>query len=390
MLGIFGGARVVGSKPALYFAPLDAAVERVAVGQPLLLDIYDADQVLLLARGKIVESHSQLQALLERGALVDLDEVHDPKQLAKHSPRTRLPEIWEKATKQINAVLSSYEEPLFQTRLQSTLPIIEKLVERDPDLAIFRVVRQSAPERHRYAARQSMFAASVSMLVTQRLGWAASGASIATKCALTMNLAILDLLGRIVVRQTEPTPRERELIKNHPIRSREILESAGITDRDWLRAVAEHHERPDGSGYPTGSKDVSEASQLVQIADAFVGGLGDAALGVPVTSSGILRQLYLDNPGSPFVAALIKELGVYPAGSIVRLANDEVGMVVKQGPTSTTPVVAAVPIRGNRPMMEPVFRRTDDPAYSIVGVLPGREFTPSFCRELFAVFLASS
>lgn len=380
----------MGSKPVLYFAPLDAAVERVAVGQPLLLDIYDADQVLLLARGKIVESQSQLQALLERGSLVDLDEVHDPKQLAKHSPRTRLPEIWEKATEQINAVLSSYEEPLFQARLQSTLPIIEKLVERDPDLAIFRVVRQSAPERHRYAARQSMFAASVSMLVTQRLGWAASGASIATKCALTMNLSILDLLGRIVVRQTEPTPRERELIKNHPVRSREILESAGIVDRDWLRAVAEHHERPDGSGYPTGSKDVSEASQLVQIADAFVGGLGDAALGVPVTSSGILRQLYLDNPGSPFVAALIKELGVYPAGSIVRLANDEVGMVVKQGPTSTTPVVAAVPIRGNRPMMEPVFRRTDDSAYSIVGVLPGREFTPSFCRELFAVSLASS
>jgi hypothetical protein len=377
------------SKPTVYFAPLDAAVEQITVGQALPIDIFDADKVLLLARGKVVESDSQLQALLDRGALVDLDVVRDPLQLAKYSPRRQLPEVWDKTSDRITAILSSYEEPLFESRLQSTLPVIEELITRDPDLTIFQVVRQSAPSRHAHAARQSMLAASVSMLVSRRIGWTGSSADTAAKCALTMNLAILDLLGRVAVRQTAPSPREQELIQTHPTRSREILENAGITDREWLRAVAEHHERPDGSGYPSGLKNPSEPGQMVQCADVFVGGLTEASLGAPVTPSGVLRKLYLDNPGSPFVAALIKELGVYPAGSIVRLANDEIGMVVKQGPTSTTPIVAVVPIRSNRPILEPVFRYTEYPEFAIVAVQAGREFSPAFCRQLFGVFATS-
>jgi hypothetical protein len=378
------------TKTAVYFAPLEAAVERVTLGQPLALDIYDADKVLLLARGKIVETETQLQALLERGALVDLEEVRDPRQVARYSPRSRLPELWEKSTEQLTSILTSSEEPLFEARLQTSLPVIEELVERDPDLAIFRVVRQAAPERTQYAARQSMFAASVTVLVTRRLGWTGSSGNLVAKSALTMNLAVLDLLGRLAVRQTEPTPRERELLKSHPIRGREMLENAGIKDPDWLRAVVEHHELPDGSGFPSGTKEVSEPSQLVRCADAFVSGLSDTGLGIPVTSSGVLRKLYLDNPGSPFIAALIKELGVYPAGSVVRLASGEVGMVVKQGPTSTTPVVAAVPVRGTRPVLEPVFRRTDDPVFGVVAVIPGRDFTPAFCRQLFAFYTSAN
>jgi hypothetical protein len=379
----------VSSKPTVYFAPLDAALDRINVGEPLLIDIFDADKVLLLACGKVVESDSQLRALIERGSLVDLDEVRDPLQLAKYSPRRRLPELWDQTSDRINAILSSYEEPLFESRLQSTLPVIEELITRDPDLTVFQVVRQAAPVRHAHAARQSMLAASVSMLVSRRIGWVGSSADTAAKCALTMNLAILDLLGRLAVRQTAPTPREQELIQTHPTRGREILENAGITDQDWLRAVSEHHERPDGSGYPLGLKNPSESGQLVQCADAFVGGLIDASLGAPITASGVLRTMYLENPSSPFVAALIKELGVYPAGSIVRLANDEIGMVVKQGPTSTTPVVAVVPVRGNRPILEPVFRYTECTDFTVVSVLPGREFSPAFCRQLFAIFSTS-
>lgn len=374
----------------IQFAPLDAALDRVAIGQPLLIDIFDAEKVLLLARGKIVESEAQLQALLERASLVDLDEVHDPQQLARYAPRARLPEFWAKTAGQIDAVLSTHTKPQFESRLQSTLPVLEELIARDPDLAIFQVVRQSASEQAQYAARQSMFAAAVSMLVTRRLGWAGGSADVAAKCALTMNLAIFDLLGRLAARQTEPNLRERELMKAHPLRGREILENAGVTDRDWLRAVAEHHERPDGSGYPSGLTDVSEASLLVQCADVFVNGLREASLGAPITSSGILRQLYMDNPGSPFVAALIKELGVYPAGSIVRSASGEVGMVVKQGPTSTTPVVAFVPMHASRPVLKPVYRATEEPAHSIVGAMPDREFSPAFCRQLFALYTASS
>lgn len=46
------------------FAPLGAALNRVIVGEPLPLDIYDKEQVLLLAHGNVVESARQLQRLV--------------------------------------------------------------------------------------------------------------------------------------------------------------------------------------------------------------------------------------------------------------------------------------------------------------------------------------
>lgn len=381
---------MVSPRPAIHFAPIDAALDRIAVGLPLLIDIYEADKVLLLARGKVVESESQLKALIERGSLVDIEEVRDARQLARYAPRTRLPQLWERSTAQINSILSTHTKPPFESRLQSTLPIIEELVARDPDLAIFQVVRQSTAERSQHAARQSMLTASVVMMVARRLGWTGASIDVSAKCALTMNIAIPDLLGKLAARQSEPHAKEREVIADHPTRGRKILEDAGVSDRDWLRGVAEHHERPDGSGYPLGLKDVSETSQLVQCADVLVCSLRESALGAPVNPSDTLRKLYLDNPGSPFVAALVKELGVYPTGSIVRSASGEVGMVVSQGPTSTTPVVAVVPMHADRPLLDPVYRRTEESAHAITGVLPGWQFSPGFCRQLFALYAGSS
>lgn len=46
------------------FASLGAVLNRVVVGEPLPLDIYDKEQVLLLANGNVVESARQLQLLV--------------------------------------------------------------------------------------------------------------------------------------------------------------------------------------------------------------------------------------------------------------------------------------------------------------------------------------
>ena len=46
---------------------------------------------------------------------------------------------------------------------------------------------------------------------------------------------------------------------------------SGETDREWLRAVSEHHESPDGHGYPLGLRGtaIPLAARMVAIADVF-------------------------------------------------------------------------------------------------------------------------
>lgn len=345
------------------FAPLGAALNRVVVGEPLPLDIFDKEQVLLLASGNVVESARQLQLLVERGGLVLLREVSDPFQMALHAPRSGLPEVWGKTRTLVTEVLASAAEPELETRLQAALPLVQTLVERDPDLAIFQVIRQGAAERGAYGARQAMQTGALAMMIGNRLGWNGGMIDVATKCALTMNLSILQSMSPEFVQSDQ---------KNHPIRSREILANAGISDTDWLDAVEHHHERQDGSGYPRGLNDVNEASLLVQCVETFVEGLGRAAGHSAVTPTGLLRQMYLDAPKSVFVAALIKELGVYPPGSLVRLRSGEIGMVVKRGQTTTAPLVALLEPDFTMPR-EPIFRETTATEYGVIGVLPPRD-----------------
>ncbi|NBP08093.1 MAG: hypothetical protein EBU76_06400, partial [Gammaproteobacteria bacterium] len=230
-------------------------LNRVVVGEPLPLDIYDKEQVLLLANGNVVESARQLQLLVERGGLVLLKEVTDPFQVVLHAPRAQLPEVWSSIRQRVTQLLSSVDEPQLENRMQAALPLVQTLIERDPDLAIFQIIRQSKAERGAYGSLQAMQTSALAMMLANRLGWMGGMIDLAAKCALTMNLSILESMSPVFLQSDQ---------RNHPTRSREILQNAGITDPDWLEAVEQHHERPDGSGYPRGITEVNEASQLVQ------------------------------------------------------------------------------------------------------------------------------
>lgn len=345
------------------FASLGAVLNRVVVGEPLPLDIYDKEQVLLLANGNVVESARQLQLLVERGGLVLLKEVTDPFQVVLHAPRAQLPEVWSSVRQRVTQLLSSVDEPQLENRMQAALPLVQTLIERDPDLAIFQIIRQSKAERGAYGSLQAMQTSALAMMLANRLGWMGGMIDLAAKCALTMNLSILESMSPVFLQSDQ---------RNHPTRSREILQNAGITDPDWLEAVEQHHERPDGSGYPRGITEVNEASQLVQCVEVFVEGLGRAAGHSAVTATGLLRQMYLEAPKSTFVAALIKELGIYPPGSIVRLDNGEIGMVVQRGVTTTAPLVAVLDPDWSVPP-EPRIRDTASANYAVIGVLPPRD-----------------
>ncbi|MBM4233396.1 MAG: hypothetical protein FJ160_04320 [Gammaproteobacteria bacterium] len=333
------------------------------VGEPLPLDIYDEEQVLLLAHGNVVESARQLQRLVERGGLVLLREITDPYQMVLHAPRSQLPEVWSATRQRVTEVLASAAEPQLEDRMQAALPLVQNLVERDPDLAIFQVIRQGAAEGGGYGARQAMQTSALAMMLANRLGWMGGMIDLAAKCALTMNLSILESMSPLFVQSDQ---------KNHPELSRDILQNAGINDPDWLEAVEQHHERPDGSGYPRGVTEVTETSQLVQCVEFFVEGLGRAAGHSAVTATGLLRQMYLEAPKSIFVAALIKELGVYPPGSVVRLSSGEFGVVIQRGATTTAPLVAVLDEDWGIPR-EPEIRDTSSASYAVIGVLPPRD-----------------
>ena len=70
------------------------------------------------------------------------------------------------------------------------------LIERDPDLAIFQILRQEGGQHTAYGVRRSLNCAITAFLVAQRLGWDGNAIELAFKVALTMNLSMLELQGQ--------------------------------------------------------------------------------------------------------------------------------------------------------------------------------------------------
>lgn len=69
------------------------------------------------------------------------------------------------------------------------------------------------------------------------------------------------------------TPEEQEEVRRHPMYGVELLQEAGLGDllREELLAMAQHHERLDGTGYPAGLRgaEISLIGRIVAVADVF-------------------------------------------------------------------------------------------------------------------------
>ena len=342
----------------MQFSQLSAVKHRVVLGEPLPFNIRNADHTLLLARGHMLGSREQMEALFERGALVDIAELRTPLAPVMDAPPEMLPALWGQCMDKVGQTLKASSQPGFGAALDDVSGPVMSLIERDSDLAIFQVLRQQGNAHTEYGTNHSLHAAIATCLVAQRLGWDAASTQTAFKAALTMNLAMLELQGQLASQATPVTAAQRQAIDAHPLGSVRMLELAGITDADWLRAVAEHHEVPDGSGYPKGLREVSEVASLVRRADVYTAKLSARKGRDSMAADQAGRTMFMQEPGHPMAAALAKEFGVYPPGCYVKLASGETAVVVKRGASVTTPLVAALTTPGGEALADPEARDT--------------------------------
>ena len=358
----------------MQLAPLSSVQHRLCLGAPLPFNVRDADCTLLLARGQALESAEQLQALCTRGALVDLAELPPATAGAavRHAPRAQLPGLWRRCLGDVTQALLRTPGQDFASALDDAAGPVQLLIERDPDLAIFQVLRQAPNGDIAYGVQRALQTAITGHLVAQRLGWDAAQAERLFKVALTMNISMLELQGRLS-RQTVPlSPAQRTGLQTHPMRSVQMLQRAGIDDAEWLDAVLHHHEQEDGSGYPSGSSNVSALASLARRADVYTAKLSARSVRDAMAADLAGRQMFMQDPGHPMTAALVKEFGIYPPGCYVRLASGELAIVVGRGEAITAPRVACLTNERGTPLPCPEPRDTADRRHAVQAVVGER------------------
>ena len=351
------------------FSQLATVKHRLAVGCPLPFNVRNADKTLLLARGQVVGSSEQMEALFTRGALVDLAELRAPHEPIAHAAPEQLPRLWDQCLDRVGQTLQQCTHEGYAQALDEAGAPVHALIERDPDLAIFQVLSRSGNSHAHYGVNHSVHAAITASLVAQRLGWQAGERAKVFKVALTMNLSMLELQGQLAEQRTPLTAEQRAAIHSHPQRSVHMLETAGITDRDWLAGVADHHESADGRGYPAGKSEVNDLAALVRRADIYTAKLSPRSTRDAMAADRAGRAMFMDDPGHSMTVALVKEFGVYPPGCFVKLANGETAVVVRRGASVVTPRVAALSTPSGTALAEPQPRDTAQREFAIVGVV---------------------
>jgi HD-GYP domain-containing protein (c-di-GMP phosphodiesterase class II) len=354
-------------------------VERqVAVGQPLPFSVRDEHGHLLLARGHVIADAAQLATLLDRGAYVDAEEAREALKSSgaggndATAPKATLFDHWEQMIWRLQRVLHSVAEPGLPQRVAELAVALLALQRRDADIGIYLAMRQDPKRLSVYGLTHSLYTAMACALAAERLAWTEDDALCLVSAALTMNLPIIELQGRLATQRDGPTASQLEHLRAHPAAAADALAAAGVANVAWLDAVRQHHERRDGQGYPIGLREVSPLAQALRQADVLLAKVSPRAGRPALPIQRAHRELFAEDGGGPFASALIKEFGIFPPGDFVQLKSGEMAVVVRRGATATTPEVAAITDRSGMPVTTSVRRNTAKPDFAIVGPAPDK------------------
>ena len=144
-------------------------------------------------------------------------------------------------------------------------------------------------------------------------------------------LAVLNKPGKL-------TDDEFDLVKTHPAEGYKLLlEGSGVSEvtKD---VCLHHHEKIDGSGYPRGLNGdtmslFAKMGAVCDVYDAVTSNRPYKAGWDPAES--IKRMAEWKGHFDPLVfQAFVKSLGIYPIGSLVKLASGKLGVVIEQGEQS--------------------------------------------------------
>ncbi|PXW97162.1 hypothetical protein C7444_105262 [Sphaerotilus hippei] len=388
--------------------------ERLRQGEPLPFCLRDLNGLLLLPAGGSITTGQMMQTMRNKALFVSRDEegalrrwldgtveglvrsdaplqhiTHvrlNTRHAAAPGPDHHSQGLAERFTSQMQEMHQVLQAPRpdgeWLERLHKACTGVLDIGRRQPDALLFLLIQHVLQDTTRHSAHQAVLCASSAELMARLMHWSDEDIDTLAHAALTMNLSITALQDAQARQPSPLSPEQRQALDEHARQSSVLLAAAGVKDARWLKAVRLHHDPALAEG-PLASLDIGRRmARIIETADRYVTMIGlrrDRPALSPLLAA---RQVCVGPDGQPdeVGAALIRALGMYPPGMHVRLANQEVGVVLGRGERSNEPQVAVLVGAGGMPLSDPVLRRATGPR-AVIAVVPAPEMRVRLQRQ---------
>lgn len=351
----------------------------MAIREPLPWALYDEQGVEMLTIGTFIASEKQAKRLLRRGLYRQAESESSPEGIVN---------VFDEIDNLCNLLKRCFYR-LIQAK-PAALPLaaniagrVQDMVTQDADalLGAIHLYRD-----HQSAVLQPIYSAALVTMVANSLDYDASKLRQIQIAALFSNIACLGYSEKLNKQTTPLTDKQFQCLRRHPEASVSILTQAGCTDQLSLQVIMQHHERNDGKGYPNSlsSHQIIDAAKLVSIADTYFAMTGKRGYRGAYVAKDALREIYAEGVGDDQVVYLsfIKELGIFPPGTFVRLENQEIAVVTRRCGSrsvedSMHPTIKSIVDANGEPYAEPCLRDSKQAEYQIKETCPFEDALPA-------------
>jgi HD-GYP domain-containing protein (c-di-GMP phosphodiesterase class II) len=225
---------------------------------------------------------------------------------------------------------------------------------------------------HSYSTCHPLYSALLSLLISKGLGINENNRKCLICAGLTANVGMYEYHDHLISSDAELSKEELGLLHAHPELSRNLLIANNVTKQKWLDIVIQHHERGDGSGYPKGlhRDQICMEATILATVDTYLSFIMPRAYRKSIPPKIAMQKIYQTAVAQDDTLSigLIKQLGIYPPGSLVKLANDDIAIVIERNMTNNlVPIVARIGRINGDDYPNPIRCATNSDAYKITG-----------------------
>ena len=218
------------------------------------------------------------------------------------------------------------------TDMSDTIHNIIDEILANPDVQISLNDISAADE---YTFSHSVSTTVYSLLIAKQLNYSMQMMEKLATGTLLHDMGKVLLDKKILNKKGELSPEEFDIIKSHTTIGYDMLKKCScLTELSRIIAL-QHHERMDGTGYPEGQKagELHEFTRIVAIADVYDALVSDRCYRKRWSPNNAVNFL-VENAETKFdlnlVSILIKQIAIYPNGSLVRLSDNTTGIIKEQ------------------------------------------------------------